>query len=73
MPTATGTANILAAFPSIIMARDDMGVWCEMSGQGCRTFESFSSRSWESLFSWIAAQELKITRLDVAFDDIPAF
>lgn len=49
--------------------RDDMGVWCEMSGQGCRTFESLSARSWESLFSWIAAQELKITRLDVAFDD----
>ena len=49
--------------------RDDMGVWCEMSGQGCRTFESLSSRSWESLFSWIASQGLKITRLDVAFDD----
>lgn len=49
--------------------RDDMGVWCEMSGQGCRTFESLSSRSWESLFAWIASQGLKITRLDVAFDD----
>lgn len=49
--------------------RDDMGVWCEMSGQGCRTFESLSSRSWESLFSWIASQGLRITRLDVAFDD----
>ena len=49
--------------------RDDMGVWCEMSGQGCRTFESLSSRSWESLFAWIASQGLKIARLDVAFDD----
>ena len=22
--------------------RDDMGVWCEMSGQGCRAFETLS-------------------------------
>ncbi len=22
--------------------REDMGVWCEMSGQGCRNFESLS-------------------------------
>ena len=25
--------------------RDDMGVWCEMSGQGCRTFETLSEVS----------------------------
>lgn len=49
--------------------RDDMGVWCEMSGQGCRTFETLSEVSWEDLFSWIQRENLKITRLDVAFDD----
>lgn len=49
--------------------RDDMGVWCEMSGQGCRTFESLSEVGWDNLFAWIRAQGLKITRLDVAFDD----
>lgn len=49
--------------------REDMGVWVEMSGQGCRTFESLSAKSWDDLFGWIAAQQLKITRLDVAFDD----
>ena len=49
--------------------REDMGVWVEMSGQGCRTFESLSTKSWEDVFGWIAAQQLKITRLDVAFDD----
>ena len=46
-----------------------MGVWVEMSGQGCRTFESLSTKSWEDVFGWITAQQLKITRLDVAFDD----
>jgi hypothetical protein len=49
--------------------REDMGVWVEMSGQGCRTFESLSAKSWDDLFGWIAVQQLKITRLDVAFDD----
>lgn len=55
--------------------RADMGVWVEMSGQGCRTFETLSSLSkdqrerWTKLFSFIRNQELKITRLDVAYDD----
>ena len=30
--------------------RPDMGVWVEMSGQGCRTFESLSAVGWEDLF-----------------------
>ena len=49
--------------------RDDMGIWCEMSGQGCRTFESLSTSNWESLFKFIRDNGLKITRLDVAYDD----
>lgn len=49
--------------------REDMGVWVELSGQGCRTFESLSSVGWEALFHWISEQQCKITRLDVAFDD----
>ena len=49
--------------------REDMGVWCEMSGQGCRTFETLSRVTWDELFSWITGNGLKITRLDVAFDD----
>ncbi len=49
--------------------RADMGVWCEMSGQGCRAFESLSKVSWDDLFKTISDNELKITRLDVAFDD----
>ncbi|MBR5217949.1 MAG: replication initiation factor domain-containing protein [Oscillospiraceae bacterium] len=49
--------------------REGMGVWCEMSGQGCRTFETLSQVTWDELFSWITGNGLKITRLDVAFDD----
>lgn len=49
--------------------RDDMGVWVEMSGQGCRAFESLSEVGWEKLFCFIHANDLKITRLDVAYDD----
>lgn len=49
--------------------RADMGVWVEMSGQGCRTFETLSAVGWEGLFSFIRENGLKITRLDVAYDD----
>lgn len=51
--------------------RDDMGVWCELSGQGCRTFESLSELTdkWETLFRTIGARHMHITRLDVAYDD----
>ena len=49
--------------------RPDMGVWVEMSGQGCRTFESLSSVGWDNLFKFIRENALKITRLDVAYDD----
>jgi len=49
--------------------RSDMGVWVEMSGQGCRTFESLSAVGWEGLFHFISKNGLNITRLDVAYDD----
>ena len=49
--------------------RADMGVWVELSGQGCRTFETLSSVGWDCLFQFIRGNGLKITRLDVAFDD----
>lgn len=54
--------------------RDDMGVWCEMSGQGCRTFETLTDLKadgdpWSKLLQWIQASDCNITRLDVAYDD----
>lgn len=51
--------------------RDDMGVWCELSGQGCRAFEELTTLSgkWEDLFARIQVDNLNVTRLDVAYDD----
>lgn len=51
--------------------REDMGIWCEMSGQGCRAFEDLTELpgKWDDLFARIMALDLNITRLDVAYDD----
>ena len=49
--------------------RDDMGVWLEMSGQGCRAFESFGNGDYERLFNFVTSGHGNITRLDIAFDD----
>lgn len=51
--------------------REDMGVWCEMSGQGCRNFEDLTQlpNKWDDLLSFIHGNHLHITRLDVAYDD----
>lgn len=50
---------------------DDMGICLEMSGQGCRTFESFSDLTWLDLLSLlrIPEYEFHITHIDLAYDD----
>lgn len=50
---------------------DGMGIWLEMSGQGCRAFETFGSGDYETLFSEVFENpgDMNITRLDVAFDE----
>lgn len=50
---------------------DGMGICLDMSGQGCRTFESDGSGDFDGLFGLIQAQPERyhMTRLDVAFDD----
>lgn len=49
------------------------GVWVEMSGQGCRNFETYSTISFTKLFERILYNqdndEYHVTRLDVAYDD----
>lgn len=50
----------------------------EMSGQGCRTFETYGNGDYNKLFSLVQAefgkpsvdQDVRITRLDIAFDDV---
>lgn len=50
--------------------RDDMGVCLTMSGQGCRTFESYGHGDWFGLLAFfLTPDDYNITRLDVAFDD----
>lgn len=51
--------------------RDDMGTWLEMSGSGCRAFETLSHGRYEDLFGFVIdnPDTVNLTRLDVAFDD----
>lgn len=50
--------------------KDDF-IWLEMSGQGCRAFETYGSGNYELLFNLARddPKNIHITRLDVAFDD----
>ena len=49
---------------------DTMGVCVEMSGQGCRDFETMGNGDYFNLFRLILenSNQMKITRLDVAYD-----
>ena len=61
--------------------RRDMGICVNLSGKGCRAFETYGSGDWNRLFSYlcrdtdvIAREHLQfkrynITRLDIAYDD----
>ena len=53
--------------------RDDMGVCVEMSGSGCRSWETYGNGNYDMIFSEIIqgidSKEMNITRLDVAYDD----
>lgn len=46
-----------------------MGSCLDMSGQGCRSFESYGHGDFSVLFSVLSAPVYHISRLDVAFDD----
>lgn len=57
--------------------REDMGVCVELSGQGCRDFETYSHGDYQAIFNEIIAnwneepekRQMNISRLDVAYDD----
>ncbi len=44
------------------------GVWVEMSGSGCRTFDTFSTSDWSCIFyELLSVDEYHITRIDLAY------
>lgn len=47
----------------------NQGCCLEMSGQGCRDFESFGCGDWIQLLDQVADNNGKVTRLDIAYDD----
>lgn len=51
--------------------RSDYISWLDMSGEGCRAFETFGCADWYSLFCYVLENPdiSHITRLDVAYDD----
>lgn len=49
--------------------REDMGVCLTMSGQGCRSFESYGHGDWFGFLAHFLESGCNITRFDLAFDD----
>lgn len=47
-------------------------IWLEMSGQGCRSFETYGSGNYDKLFDLVRndPENIHLTRLDVSFDDM---
>ena len=49
-------------------------LWVELSGQGCRAFESYGNGDYKKIFSWILTDpDVNITRIDIAYDDRESF
>ena len=46
-------------------------VWVEMSGAGCRAYETHGANDWKNLFAYIIenGEDIYVNRLDVAFDE----
>lgn len=51
---------------------ENMGICVDMSGTGCRAFETYATVTWDQIFSEMRSQpdDFRITRLDCAFDDM---
>lgn len=47
-----------------------MGIHVQMSGQGCREYETFHADGWDKFFQRVLAAGGEFSRLDVAIDDI---
>lgn len=50
--------------------RTDMGICVNLSGTGCRSFETYGHGDWNKLFAaFFSGAKYNITRLDLAYDD----
>lgn len=47
------------------------GAWLEMSGSGCRTFETYGNGDWQMLLDYVTynSDNITVNRLDLAYDD----
>ena len=47
------------------------GAWLEMSGSGCRTFETYGHGDWQLLLDYVTynIENITVNRLDLAYDD----
>lgn len=47
------------------------GVWLEMSGSGCRAFESYGCGDWQQLIDYcnFNSENITVNRVDLAYDD----
>lgn len=63
--------NITSSGKNQTIQRDDNSVWVEMSGQGCRNFETFSGMSCFDLLKIFKnnKDDFCVNRLDIAYDD----
>ena len=51
--------------------QDVKGAWLEMSGSGCRSFETYGNGDWQKLLDYVVfnAQNITTNRIDIAYDD----
>lgn len=47
------------------------GAWLEMSGSGCRSFETYGNGDWQMLLDYVTynSENITVNRLDLAYDD----
>lgn len=47
------------------------GAWLEMSGEGCRTFETYGHGDWQMLIDYVSSniESITVNRIDLAYDD----
>lgn len=48
-------------------------IWLEMSGSGCRAYETYGANDWDQLLRWIRenGDSCHVSRIDIAYDDMP--